>query len=229
MIAVIGDIHGCYNTLLQLYEDIKSVYPDIEIYSVGDLVDRGNFSYDVVEFFKKNNIKFTAGNHDLMFYYYITHQGHPIGKPWVYNGSEATLQSYNHNRTRMREHFTFITKAPLFMNLDDCFISHAGISGYYRKKFKNGVLDKLEELEVFLKNDLTSQHGVIWTRDELMNIGKLQIVGHTMFPEVTMNKVSNTLYIDTSAYSGNKLSAVIVEDNQLVEIFSANTNPLDIT
>lgn len=228
MVAVIGDIHGCYNTFLQLYDDIKTIYPDIEVYSVGDLVDRGKYSYEVVEFFKKNEIKFTAGNHDLMFYYYITQQGHPIGKPWIYNGSETTMKSYKHSRTRMRDHFTLIAKAPLFINLDDCFISHAGISGFYSKKFKNGILDKLDELDVLLKNELTSAHGVIWTRDELMNIGKLQVVGHTIFPEVTMHKRSNALYIDTSAFAGNKLSAVIVEDNQLLEIFSADTHPDDI-
>jgi serine/threonine protein phosphatase 1 len=228
MIAVIGDIHGCYNTFLQLYNDVTYRYPDIEVYSVGDLVDRGNYSFEVVEFFKQKQIKFTAGNHDLMFYYYITHQGHPIGKPWIYNGSEATLKSYDNNTLKMREHFTYITKAPLYMNLNECFISHAGISDYYRKKYKKGILDKLDDLDVLLHSELNSEHGVIWTRDELMNIGKLQVVGHTIFPEVTHNKGNNALYIDTSAYAGNKLSAVIVDDNKLVEILSVETFPEDI-
>jgi len=228
MIAVIGDIHGCYNTFLQLYNDIKSDYPGINFFSVGDLVDRGKFSYEVVEFFKQNNILFTAGNHDLMFYYYITHQGHPIGKPWIYNGSEATLNSYDHNTVKMRDHFNIISKAPLFLNLNDCFISHAGISSYYRKKFKKGVLVETEELDVLLKNELSSEHGVIWTRDELLNLGKLQVVGHTIYPEVTHNKASNALYIDTSAYAGNKLSGVIIDNNQLVEIYSVETFPEDI-
>ena len=48
MVAVIGDVHGCYYTLKQLVEKIKAKYPDISIYCVGDLVDRGNFSCEVI-------------------------------------------------------------------------------------------------------------------------------------------------------------------------------------
>ncbi len=139
MIAVIGDIHGCYNTLTRLYEEIKTKHPDIPVYSVGDLVDRGNFSYEVLEFIKQNKIKFTAGNHDLMFYYYVTQPTHPIGKPWIYNGSESTMESYSNYKSAMREHFVIIKKAPLFFNLKDCFISHAGISSYYHKIFKKDI------------------------------------------------------------------------------------------
>jgi serine/threonine protein phosphatase 1 len=47
MIAVIGDIHGCFLTLQKLVQKLKTDFPRITIYSVGDLVDRGNFSYEV--------------------------------------------------------------------------------------------------------------------------------------------------------------------------------------
>ena len=228
MVAVIGDIHGCYFTLKKLYEEVKERYPDIHIYSVGDLVDRGKFSYEVVEFIRKNRIKFTAGNHDLMFYYFITHPNHPLGKPWVYNGCEATMESYGEGSSKMRDHFTVINKAPLFFNHRDCFISHAGISSFYNKKFKNGILNRIEELEELLNDDLNSMHGVIWTRDQLMDIGKLQVVGHTIFSDVYHDKKSNALYIDTSAFAGNKLTAAIIDDNKMIDSISVETVPVDI-
>ncbi|MEK6552317.1 MAG: metallophosphoesterase, partial [Bacteroidota bacterium] len=56
MIAVIGDIHGCYFTLVELYKKIIRRYPNIPVYTVGDLVDRGNRSSDVFEFVITNNI-----------------------------------------------------------------------------------------------------------------------------------------------------------------------------
>jgi len=40
MIAVIGDIHGCFYTLSELVLRIKAKYPDIPLYCVGDLIDR---------------------------------------------------------------------------------------------------------------------------------------------------------------------------------------------
>ncbi|KAB2843644.1 MAG: diadenosine tetraphosphatase, partial [Ignavibacterium sp.] len=48
MVAIIGDVHGCYNTLKAIFEKIRKKYPDIIIYCVGDLVDRGNFSAQVI-------------------------------------------------------------------------------------------------------------------------------------------------------------------------------------
>jgi serine/threonine protein phosphatase 1 len=70
MVAVIGDVHGCYYTLDTLYKKIKDKYPDIPVYCVGDLVDRGKYSCQTVEYVLENNIQFVLGNHDLMFYYY---------------------------------------------------------------------------------------------------------------------------------------------------------------
>ena len=228
MVAVIGDIHGCFYTLKKLYEEVRNRYPDIQIYSVGDLVDRGKFSYEVVEFIRSNNIRFTKGNHDLMFYYFTTHPNHPIGKAWIYNGCETTMESYESDLSKMRDHFTFIIKAPLFFNLKDCFISHAGISSYYTKRFKNDILKKTDGLEELLTKELNSMHGVIWTRDQLINLGKLQVVGHTIFPEIYHDKKSNVLYIDTSAFAGNKLSAVIIDKNKMIDSISVETVPVDI-
>ncbi len=228
MIAVIGDIHGCYHTLIKVYEEIKARYPDIPVYSVGDLVDRGNFSYEVLEFIKQNKIKFTAGNHDLMFYYYVTLPTHPIGKPWIYNGSESTMESYSNYMPAMREHFVIIKKAPLFFNLKDCFISHAGISSYYQKHFKSDIFSDNAKIKKLLEQELDSSHGVIWTRDELENLGKLQIVGHTIVKDLYHNKKSDALYIDTSAFAGNKLTAVIINNNKLVESIAVDTVPIDI-
>jgi len=228
MIAVIGDIHGCCHTLTRLYEEINIKFPDIPVYSVGDLVDRGNFSYEVLEFIKQNKIKFTAGNHDLMFYYYVTKPTHPIGKPWIYNGSKSTMESYSTHMPAMREHFVIIKKAPLFFNLKDCFISHAGISSYYQKYFKKDIFSDDTEIKKLLEQELNSIHGVIWARDELLNLGKLQIVGHTIVKELHYNKKSDALYIDTSAFAGNRLTAVIIDDSKLVDTVSVNTVPIDI-
>ncbi|MCZ6703288.1 MAG: metallophosphoesterase [Ignavibacteria bacterium] len=228
MVAVIGDAHGCYNTLKILFEEIKNGFPNIPIYSVGDLVDRGKFSFEVVEFIKENKIVFTAGNHDLMFYYFFTKPSHPIAKAWIYNGSETTMDSYSDHMDIVRDHLAVIIKAPLFLDLEDCFISHAGISSYYKKIFKTDILNTPADLTDVLNDDLNSQHGVLWNRDVLLNLGKLQIVGHTIQQDVNYDEKSNALYIDTSAFSGKKLSAVIVEQNKLIDTISIDTRKEDL-
>ena len=118
--------------------------------------------------------------------------------------------------------------SPLFIDLEDCFISHAGISSFYYPKINKNILDEPAKLNSFLIDELNSMHGVIWSRDVLINLGKLQIVGHTRYKEIYFHKKSNALYIDTSAYSGNKLSAVVIEKNDIVDKFSVPTIEEDI-
>lgn len=228
MIAVIGDVHGCFYTFQNLVERIKQEYLGIPIYCVGDLVDRGNHSYEVLEYVISEKIVFTPGNHDFMFYNSMREPSNLMAKSWKYNGSEATLASYEGRLERMDEHLDMIISSPLFLNLDDCFISHAGISARIKEKLPKNFLDKPIELEKILRDDLFEQDSIIWTRGELLNIGKLQVVGHTHRKEVFFDKVSNALYIDTTAFGNNKLTAVIIEQNELLETMDEKTFPDDV-
>jgi serine/threonine protein phosphatase 1 len=224
MIAVIGDIHGCLNTLKELVNDIKTNYPGIPIFTVGDLIDRGRYGAQVIDFVKENNILFTPGNHDYMFYYYFMEPNHSVGKAWVYNGYESTINSYNNDREKMLEHLKIIASSPLYYNFSDCFISHAGISNYFKKSYFNNP----EAFDQVIVDNMHMGHGILWTRDQLLNIGKLQIVGHTRHEEITYVKKSNVLYIDTSVYTGDKLSAVILSEGKMIDKLSVKTIESDL-
>jgi serine/threonine protein phosphatase 1 len=223
MVAVIGDVHGCYYTLKQLVDKIKNKYPNIKIFCVGDLVDRGNHSFEVIEYVIAEKIHYTLGNHDYMFYSNMRDPFSLMAKSWNYNGAETTLTSYKDKLNKMDEHLDMIISAPLFYNLDDCFISHAGISKSIQDKLPQNYLYNDLRLDEILKNDLFNQNSVIWARGELLNIGKLQVVGHTHRKEVFFDKVSNALYIDTTAYGNNKLASVIVDQNKLIDTLEEKT------
>jgi len=223
MVAVIGDIHGCYNTLKKLVEKIKNKYPDIKIFCVGDLVDRGNNSFEVIEYVIAEKIHYTLGNHDYMFYSNMRDPFSLMAKSWNYNGAETTLTSYKDKLDKMDRHLDTIISAPLFYNLDDCFISHAGISKSIKKNLPKKFLSNDSQLDEILKNDLSNQTSIIWARGELLNIGKLQVVGHTHRKEVLFDEVSNALYIDTTAYGNNKLTSVIVDQNRLIDTLEEKT------
>lgn len=62
-IAVIGDIHGCIDELVQLYRKLEWLSLD-EIWGAGDLVDRGPDSGAVVRFFRERKIPTVKGNHE---------------------------------------------------------------------------------------------------------------------------------------------------------------------
>ena len=99
MIAVIGDIHGCFHTLENLYGKISSYTS--EIYSVGDLIDRGRHSKQVVQFCIERNIRAVRGNHEEMMFKSINKylSASPFGinlgfDMWRVNGGLDTIRSY---------------------------------------------------------------------------------------------------------------------------------------
>lgn len=223
MIAVIGDIHGCFFTLKKLYIELKEKYPGVPVYSVGDLVDRGNFSFEVVDFILSKNISYTPGNHDYMFYYFFYHPESALAKAWLYNGSGKTLASYNDKMHVLHEHLKELINAPLYFNTDDCFISHAGIAEIYKKDLPDPLLEFPLLLDEFVKREVESETGILWNRQRLLNIGKLQVVGHTRKLEIEHNSENNSLYIDTAAIGNNKLSAVLIDNNKVKDILSVYT------
>ena len=91
---VVGDIHGRYDTFISLLEAIDYNEETDMIYSVGDLIDRGPKSVEVVKFFQQGNTWAVLGNHEQMV---INHQ--EWWQTWMYppNGGPATQAS-------LREH-----------------------------------------------------------------------------------------------------------------------------
>ena len=228
MVAVIGDIHGCYYTLVDLYSLIREKYHRIPIYAIGDLVDRGNYSYEVMKFILDEKILFTPGNHDYMFYHFFKDPSSVFARSWLFNGNEMTLESYEEHEEALFHHIDAIKLAPLFYDLDDCYISHAGISEDYINYLPANFRENLSTLDEFIYRDYRNDNGVLWTRDQLLNLGKLQIVGHTKQKEVIFDESANALYIDTGACVGNSLSAVIIDKGQVVEVISQKTQLNDI-
>ena len=228
MIAVIGDIHGCYYTLKELVEKTRQNYRQSEIYCVGDLIDRGKFSCEVIDYIRDQGLISTSGNHEFMFYYFVTNPYNEIGQLWGFNGNEATLASYLGKKNKMAEHLNYIESLPLFINLPDCFISHAGVSSYLKNILPDNPLMDSDTFNKVIKKHLDDEHGIIWTRDRLLNLGKLHIVGHTRQEEIKYYQFNDTVYIDTSVYSGNKLSCIIVENGKIIDSISVQTIPQDI-
>ena len=77
---VVGDIHGCYDELIELLEKVELREED-RVVSVGDLISKGPKSREVLELFMTDP-RFTSviGNHDLQ-----------LRRRW--NGEDVELKS----------------------------------------------------------------------------------------------------------------------------------------
>lgn len=210
-ITVIGDVHGCFKELKELYTKILA-YTD-NVYSVGDLIDRGPDSKKVIQFCIDNNIKPVKGNHEDMLLktinkpLYQVAPGYETNKTqWIWNGGDMTILSYIGGKSinfrkftdafQENGHYDYISKLPLKIELDNCIITHGGI-------VNNAHPENL-----------------LWNRDAPSRLKKLQIIGHT--PSVNViHKPNHYINIDTGCVFWGKMSAVILSDNGKVLIIES--------
>jgi serine/threonine protein phosphatase 1 len=86
-IIAIGDVHGCYNTLMALVDKLPKNAP---VVMLGDLVDRGPRNRDVINWVRKNNIPCVVGNHEIL----MATRDYSEKQIWMMNGGAATQREY---------------------------------------------------------------------------------------------------------------------------------------
>ena len=185
----IGDVHGCSKTLQTLIEG--GINPDKkdELYFVGDLIDRGPSTREVLDYLlelksKGFNIHVVRGNHEDIFL--KAHEDESFVNAWFSNGAEETLNSFDapeiipRNQECLKiipeKYLKFIMEMPLYYNLSDCIIVHAGLN--------------------FESDDiLKDEHAMLWSRHMNYLPGKVNsktiIHGHTPIPVSTIKNIVN--------------------------------------
>jgi len=125
MAIVIGDVAGQLDALKRL---IAQFPKDKEIIFVGDLVDRGPMSPQVIDFCMENKYTCLRGNHeDMMIDFYEGTHRYDIGL-WEYNGGTQTRKTYMElNMDPRDKHIPWLKTLPYYVIRDNYFISHAPI------------------------------------------------------------------------------------------------------
>jgi len=214
---VIGDVHGCIFTLEKL---VNKLPKNSKLIFVGDLVDRGNFAKEVIEFVIQNNYKCIFGNHEyLMFNYARDTVIRDKQSMWSLDkayGGDKTVKSYqNHNDTLLK-HIKFIETLPKYLEIDNYFITHGFGLPFYRRKDKFG--GNLMDLYTNRLEDISLDWETEWQNYKVINI-----FGHTPYTDVLFG--NNYIGIDTGASFGNRLSAINLITK---EVISQNTIEKDI-
>lgn len=116
----IGDIQGCYKQFIQLLNLIDFNPGKDVLYLVGDLVNRGPKSLEVIKWIYKNQDRVinVLGNHDI---YLLARYNH-LGK--IDNGD--TLADLIRDKNILK-YIDWLRSAPLVFHDNDYIMAHAGI------------------------------------------------------------------------------------------------------
>ncbi len=132
-IFAIGDIHGCANTAKKLLlEEIKIEKKD-ELYFLGDYIDRGQRSKEVIDLIlelKNENYKVNTlrGNHEQLFI--DSEKSFNDFESWIVNGGVATLESFEISRFSELddEYKNFFNETKFYFETDGFIFVHAGLN-----------------------------------------------------------------------------------------------------
>ncbi|ALF47494.1 metallophosphoesterase [Campylobacter concisus] len=209
-IYIIGDVHGCFNTLLELIKQ----FPDKEksqICFVGDVIDRGLFSCNVVELIIQNNYKMVMGNHERRLlsnkYEFLNNQA-PFDTSWFFNnGGVATYGSYLGQSVGFKQrHIDFLDQRPVYLEFKECknqngehlVVSHSAVGKFWDLRDDDRSRDEFRRHVLSGRGDMTQVEGVF------------NVYGHTPVREAKL--YTNSANIDTGCVFNeegyDKLSAL---------------------
>ena len=219
----VGDIHGRVDLLEHL---LAKIHADLQhhparktlLVFVGDLVDRGPSSAQVIErlrCYRRDGVQpvFLLGNHEEVLLRIVAGDSSVV-ESWLKFGGLQCLQSYGVTLARIRgrsaeevvelvqatvpkEHVEFLESFVDSCRFGDYLFVHAGI--------RPGI-DVDQQSQAYLR----------WIRDPFLfdesDHGFVVVHGHTITDEV--EERPNRIGIDTGAYRSGVLTALAVEGNE---------------
>ncbi len=226
---IIGDIHGCYDELIELVHKLGYVkrgmayfHPDDRrLVSVGDIADKGDKNIDSLNFWI-NQVNYGGGmwvygNHCFKFYRYL------IGnKVKLTHGIEKTVKEFNNLPSDEKELFKdrFIKCYEgrchyIMLDNKKLIVVHGCLKekdiGNFGKSIKTRCLygditGEFDENGKPIRND--------WAKE--YNGKSLIVYGHTAVKEAEI--INNTIDIDTGCVYGGKLTAFRYPEREIVQV-----------
>jgi serine/threonine protein phosphatase 1 len=209
---VIGDIHGRYNALEQCLELSQFDEKNDTLILLGDIVDGGRQTYEVIERLLTLNTKFVLGNHDSWFINYIKNSVElPI---WTSQGGINTLYSYQKNNKGVipDSHKEF-----LFNHLPyyECSNGNPNKISYI---FVHGGFDPLKPIhEQPIEKLLWDRSLPEFAKKQFIPNYKKVFIGHTTtqyLNSTTPVKLNNLIMMDTGAGWSGRLSIMNIRTEE---------------
>lgn len=208
-IWIIGDVHGEYHLLMEL---ILKLPKDAKICFVGDLIDRGNKSKEVIKFIRDNNHYAVKGNHEEMMEDSVKMNSY---YGWFENGGLNAVRSYIdipreiyekgfykneefnkiiHSSKELINDIEWIKELPYIIKFKiekekPLYVSHSGLKLFDTDK------------EIITEN---KESDIIWNRLKQKEVDfAINIHGHTPIAKEGANISKSQINVDTGACFGS--------------------------
>ncbi|MFI2856957.1 metallophosphoesterase [Paenibacillus sp. JSM ZJ436] len=232
-----SDIHGCCDEFNALLRKIAYKPDQDKLILLGDYVDRGMKSRQVVEQVKSLHEEWGVivlkGNHDDMMAKALTNDNESMDSDWLNNGAYQTIESYcgfdffeqqfewdtyleakEFIRKHYKHHIDFLSDLQLYHESESHIFVHAGVNPLYSDWKK------------------TSEDDFIWIREIFYNfkteLNKKVVFGHTPCiylhetEDVWFSPLGDKIGVDGGCAFGLQLNALLVNSDGSYETAYVN-------
>jgi serine/threonine protein phosphatase 1 len=214
---VIGDIHGCYDELQSLLDKAGLTDTDA-IISIGDCIDRGPETPEVLRFFREHsNAKLIMGNHERK---HIRASRHEVK---LARSQQISKIQFG---TAYSDALAFMGGLPIYLDLPEAILTH----GY----FEPGISCEQQNPAVLCgtmggEKYLQTHYDQPWY--EMYDRDKPIIVGHKNYtdtdqPFVYQNRVFG---LDTSCVTGKALTGLLLPAFKFVSVPSRGNHWMHVS
>ena len=231
---VIGDIHGCYDELCELFDLIESDVKSLEdgpkyIVFLGDLMDRGPKSNQVIEHLRTFNpdyakLIYLMGNHEEVFLKVLSGSVGALTS-WFEFGGRECVRSYG-----VKNLGEILTNPEnlLFRIQEAVPQSHIDFLESFDETFQFGrYLCVHAGIKPRVAIEKQSTRDMRWIRKEFMTYEKphpfIIVHGHTIVEKADIRP--NRIAVDTGTYEGGPLTAVRLSADSPVIIETSRKKP----
>jgi serine/threonine protein phosphatase 1 len=199
---VVGDIHGCYEELLQLLTKVQLTEADCLI-ALGDIVDRGKDSLQVYDFLKnRSNTIVLMGNHECRH----------LHQTLSYSQEIVKLQFGD----RYEEFVEWIADLPYYYEIEEAILVHAAIENdipieTQKEEILCGSIGGIPYLERLYGE-------AYWSK--FYKGAKPVIFGHYAVDTEPLIREQEIYGIDTGAFYGGRLTALVLPSFEVVQVQS---------
>lgn len=219
---IIGDIHGCVNSLNALLAKLE-IHRDRIFVFLGDYIDRGPDSRGVIDrliaFKSEAECIFLRGNHEQMALDAFFYDDADSWRQWLDNGGKSTIDSYTQAGTSLVEangHLDFMLATDFFYETANFLCVHGGINPHM------SVAENVVQVDPY---------EFLWERRHIQTVipdwEKTVIFGHT--PMVSVRIESNLIGLDTGCVFHDRgyghLSALLMPEREIIDVICNDKHP----
>lgn len=202
---IVGDVHGCLKEFLALLKKLAYDPKKHRLILTGDIINRGPYSLEMLQWVRGHNVEMTRGNHEQAFIDGV--EKNSLTGPLLKKLKKDL-------KNKLSDWIKWLKKIPFYIEEEDFLVVHAGLVPK-----ENPALSKPH----FLMNirtwdgrgaDLKKMSQPAW--HEFYKEKKLVVYGHWAMQGLKVK--DNSIGLDTGCVYGGRLSGLLLPERKILQV-----------